>query len=264
LNVGHPSRGFAIEAAVDPGIADAVARRCLALGYHSLWTNNPPAALSGLDVAARWLDLDDTTPVGVAVVPLDVYRPEAIAARIHELNLVRERLWLGVGAGVATRPLGLVTDSVGELRRLLPDVRIVLASLGSRSCAVAGRLYDGVFLNWVTPSSTRDSRSIIEAQAGAGGPAAVLAYVRVAVGDGALERLSTAQGAARRIHAGYERHFDRLAAPPAVIGVAEADASSIDRSLATFDGLDQVVVRPVCDNSLDGLLSVAAAAAPRT
>jgi hypothetical protein len=248
------TRGFAIEAMVDPTVSREVALRCAYLGYRSLWTNNPPSGLAGLDTVARWLDvLDSDGPeVGVAVVPLDHYDAEAIAKRVAELGIDLGRLWLGVGSGQAANALAIVNDGATALREALPGVRLVLGALGPRMLAAAAS-YDGAFLNWVTPSSARSSRAGLER---------AFAYVRVAVDDTATERLGQAQAMAATIHAGYARHFERQGAPPAVIGVASSSPAEVDAALSAYDALDHVVVRPLAEPTVAGLGAVAVAAAP--
>jgi hypothetical protein len=251
-----PVRGFAIEAMVDQAISREVALRCAYLGYRSLWTNNPPSGLAGLDTVARWLDVldDDGIEVGVAVVPLDHYGADAIAKRVAELGIDLRRLWLGVGSGQAANALDVVDRGAVALREALPGVRLVLGALGPRMLAAAGSSYDGAFLNWVTPASARSARGR------AGG--SMLAYVRVAVDDTAADRLAQAQAMAATIHDGYARHFERQGAPPALIGVASSSPAVVDAALSAFDALDLVVVRPLADPTVAGLGAVALAAAP--
>ena len=96
-------RGLGIAAGLEPDVAADLARRCLSYGYASVWSNDHPMA-SGLETAAAF-DVPELDK-GVAVLALDRHEPAAIAAKISEVGLDPARLWIGIGAGFTTRPLG--------------------------------------------------------------------------------------------------------------------------------------------------------------
>ena len=68
---------------------------------------------------------------------LDRHAPAEIADRIETPGLDRERLWLGVGAGFSERPLSKMREAIVDLRDALPGVRLVLAAMGPKMCALA-------------------------------------------------------------------------------------------------------------------------------
>ena len=142
---------------LDPEVATPLAARCAELGYGSMWSNDHPAA-SGLETLAAFAVGSETVELGVAVIALDRHRPEAIAAKIDECGLDRERLWLGVGAGFSERPLTRMREELPALREALPGVRLVLAAMGPKMCALAGAAYDGAFFNWMTPAFAAAAR----------------------------------------------------------------------------------------------------------
>src|SRR5687767_10067769 len=150
-------RGFGVAAGLEQSVAEPLAARCAMLGYTSMWSNDHPAA-SGLETIASFAAAVPGIDLGVAVLPLDRHPPGDIAARIADLGLPRERLWIGVGAGFSERPLTRMRDAVGELREALPGIRLVLAAMGPKMCALGGAEYDGVFLNWATPEHAAGSR----------------------------------------------------------------------------------------------------------
>src|ERR671931_958650 len=98
------SRGFGVAAGLDPAVAAPLAARCAELGYGSLWSNDHPGAL-GLETLAAFAGAAPALDLGVAVMALDRHDPRSIAAHLERVGLDRERLWLGVGAGFAQRPL---------------------------------------------------------------------------------------------------------------------------------------------------------------
>lgn len=258
------SRGFGVAAGLDPEIAAPLARRCAELGFASMWSNDHPAA-SGLETLSAFAQGSDSIDLGVAVLALDRHEPEAIAAKIADLSLPPERLWIGVGAGFSEKPLTAMREALPRLREALGEVRIVLAAMGPKMCALAGAEYDGAFFNWMTPGFAAGARENVErgaAEAGRGAPP-VFGYVRTAVGDDAAERLAKEESFYRNLHDGYRNHFARLGEPEGTVGIAAADRDAAGAELARYEGpLDTVVVRGLASASVEAMTAVAEAAAP--
>jgi alkanesulfonate monooxygenase SsuD/methylene tetrahydromethanopterin reductase-like flavin-dependent oxidoreductase (luciferase family) len=262
-----PRRGFGIAAGLDPDVARAVARRCESLGYASLWSNDHPGA-SGLETIAVFAKAAPRPDVGVAVLALDRHAPPNVGAKLSEVGVPAARLWLGIGAGFSKRPLGVVREGLAALREELPgDVRIVVAAMGPKMCALAGAEADGAFLNWMTPEKAAWARDRVHEGAAAAGraePPPVFGYVRLAVGDDAEERLRKEEAFYRQLHQGYIRHFEALDAPEGTVGVAVRDPADVAPRLAEYDAIDNVVVRALAHADVDSLGNVAEAAAPQT
>lgn len=256
-------RGFGVAAGLDPDVATPLAARCAELGYSSMWSNDHPAA-SGLETLASFAEGSDSLDLGVAVLALDRHDPEDVARRIDDLGLPRERLLIGVGAGFSKKPLTTMRDAVPRLRDALGDVRIVLAAMGPKMCALGGAEYDGVFFNWMTPRFAADARKNVERGAADASREAppVLGYVRTAVGSDAAERLAKEEAFYRDLHDGYRNHFRRLGEPEGTVGVAATDAGEAQTALAAYEALDVAVVRGLASARLDAMATVAEAAAP--
>lgn len=256
-------RGFGVAAGLDPEVARPLAECCAELGYGSMWSNDHPGA-KGLDTLAEFGGAAPALDLGVAVIALDRTPPETIAADIERLGLDPSRLWLGVGAGFSEKPLTGMRESLPELREKLPGVRLVLAAMGPKMCALAGAEFDGVFFNWMTPEFAAGARAKVEAGAQeAGRPAPpVFGYVRTAVGPDAAERLAKEESFYRDLHAGYRNHFDRLGEPEGSVGVAASDASDAQQKLAAYTALDTIVVRGLASAKVEPMSAVAEAAAP--
>jgi alkanesulfonate monooxygenase SsuD/methylene tetrahydromethanopterin reductase-like flavin-dependent oxidoreductase (luciferase family) len=257
------SRGFGVAAGLDPEVAGPLASRCAELGYDSIWSNDHPGAL-GLETLTVFAEAAPAVELGVAVMALDRHRPAEIGAQIDRLGLDRERLWLGIGAGFSPQPLTTMRDALPELRECLPGVRLVLAAMGPKMCALAGSGYDGAFFNWMTPGFAASARRNVEAGATDAGrqPPPVFGYVRTAVGDDACDRLAKEESFYRDLHDGYRNHFARLGEPEGTVGVAAADRDEAQRLLGAYEALDVTVVRGLASATVEAMTAVAEAAAP--
>jgi alkanesulfonate monooxygenase SsuD/methylene tetrahydromethanopterin reductase-like flavin-dependent oxidoreductase (luciferase family) len=178
--------------------------------------------------------------------------------------LERERLLVGVGAGFSKKPLTTMRSAIGELRQEIPGVRLILAAMGPRMCALAGASFGGAFLNWMTPEFAAAAREQVHAGAREAGrePPPVLGYVRTAVGTDAHERLVKEESFYRDLHAGYRDQFDRVGQPVGTVGVAAPDGDAARSELDRYNALDVVVVRGLASASIEGMGSLAAGAAP--
>jgi alkanesulfonate monooxygenase SsuD/methylene tetrahydromethanopterin reductase-like flavin-dependent oxidoreductase (luciferase family) len=257
------SRGFGVTAGLDPQIASPLAARCQELGYASMWSNDHPGA-KGLETLAAYARGTDRVDLGVAVIALDRQSPEEIAADMERLEIDRERLWLGVGAGFTEKPLTTMRDALPRLREVLPGVRLVLAAMGPRMSAFGGAEWDGVFVNWMTPEYAARTRERVEEGArGAGRDnPPVFGYVRTAVGADAEERLAKDESFYRDMHEGYRKNFERQGAPEGTIGVAAENAGEAQEELSRYRALDTVVVRALTSATFEDMSALAEAAAP--
>ena len=256
-------RGFGVAAGLDLEVARPLAERCAELGYDSLWSNDHPGA-KGLETLAEFAAAAPEVDLGVAVIALDRTPPAEIAADIERLGLDRSKLWLGVGAGFSEKPLTRMRESLPELRDALPGVRLVLAAMGPKMCALAGAEFDGAFFNWMTPEFAARARSQVESGAREVGRESpqVFGYVRTAVGDDAADRLSKEESFYRDLHDGYRNHFSRLGESQGTVGVAAADSDTACKQLAAYTALDTVVVRGLASATVEAMNDLAAAAAP--
>jgi alkanesulfonate monooxygenase SsuD/methylene tetrahydromethanopterin reductase-like flavin-dependent oxidoreductase (luciferase family) len=256
------SRAFGVTAGLDPEIASPLAARCQELGYHSMWSNDHPGA-KGLETLAAFAETAGEVELGVAVIAIDRTPPEQIAADIGRTGIDPSRLWLGVGAGFSKKPLTAMREALPKLREALPDeVRLVLAAMGPKMCALAGASYDGAFFNWMTPEFAAGARRQVEAGAADAGRETppVFGYVRTAVGPDAAERLAKEESFYRDLHKGYRDHFDRLGEPEGTVGVAAPNSVAARDALAAYSPLDTIVVRGLASAKVEPMTAVAEAA----
>jgi alkanesulfonate monooxygenase SsuD/methylene tetrahydromethanopterin reductase-like flavin-dependent oxidoreductase (luciferase family) len=259
---GEQSRGFGVAAGLDPEVARPLAERCAELGYGSMWSNDHPGA-KGLETLAEFGAAAPGLDLGVAVIALDRTPPETIAADVERLDLDPARLWLGVGAGFSEKPLTRMREALPELRERLPGVRLVLAAMGPKMCALAGASYDGAFFNWMTPEFAAGARAKVEAGAREAGRETppIFGYVRTAVGPDAAGRLAKEESFYRDLHDGYRNHFARLGEPEGTVGVAAAAPPAAKSELARYEALDTIVVRGLASARAEAMAAVAEAAA---
>jgi alkanesulfonate monooxygenase SsuD/methylene tetrahydromethanopterin reductase-like flavin-dependent oxidoreductase (luciferase family) len=226
-----------------------------------MWSNDHPGA-RGLETLAEFAAAAPGIDLGVAVIALDRTPPEAIAADVERLGLDPSRLWLGVGAGFSKKPLTSMRESLPELREKLPGIRLVLAAMGPKMCALAGAEFDGAFFNWMTPDFAASARQQVEAGAQEANRETppIFGYVRTAVGPDAADRLAKEESFYRDLHDGYRNHFARLGEPEGTVGVAAEDGAEAQSQLSRYKALDTVVVRGLASAKVDKMLAVAEAA----
>jgi len=237
-------RGFALFAGIAPEIIRASAREAEALGYSSFWVNHPGSTdgLAALALAARETQRIE---LGVGVIPLHTRGPDSIVQGVRVNALPLGRLLLGVGSqnpGALRR----VREGITELRSQL-QVRLIAAALGPQMCRLAGEVADGVLFNWLTPDHARQSAEWVSAGAAVVGrqPPKLFAYVRVALGAAACDRLAE-EGARYAGIPAYAAHFARMGVKPVETAIAAESSDAISPALGKWQGVvDEVVVRAV-------------------
>jgi alkanesulfonate monooxygenase SsuD/methylene tetrahydromethanopterin reductase-like flavin-dependent oxidoreductase (luciferase family) len=258
-------RGLGITAGLEAGLARDLAARCEQLGYHSLWSNDEPAA-SGLKTLAHLAAAAPRIELGVGVLPLDRHDAARIAAEIDRLELDPAQLWIGIGSGPLRPQIDPLRRAVAELRAILPvQTRIVVAAMRPRLCRLGGAVADAVLLNWMLPDHVAYARRWVQEGAEqAGRPAPVVAsYVRVAVGSGSRQRLRDEERRYRNINEGHFKHFAAMNVPLGSVGVAASTRPEVHAKLAPYQSvLDLPIVRVLGNHDATSLAAVADAAAP--
>jgi alkanesulfonate monooxygenase SsuD/methylene tetrahydromethanopterin reductase-like flavin-dependent oxidoreductase (luciferase family) len=254
--------GFALFAGVAPEIISASARTAEELGYGSLWVNHP-GATDGLAALAPGARETRRIDLGIGVIPLHTRGPESIVAGVRANALPLTRLLLGVGSpnpGALRR----VREGIVALRSQL-SVRLVVAALGPQMCRVAGEVADGVLFNWLTPDHARRSAEWVSAGAAAAGrqPPKLFAYVRLALGSAAGERLQQEADRYATIPA-YADHFARMGVKPLETAIAVRSPEAIAPALAGWEGVvDELVFRAItAKDTVEENLALCRAAAP--
>jgi alkanesulfonate monooxygenase SsuD/methylene tetrahydromethanopterin reductase-like flavin-dependent oxidoreductase (luciferase family) len=239
-------RGFALFAGTTPEIIRVSAREAEALGYSSFWVNHP-GSIDGLVALAHAAGETKRIELGIGVIPLHTRGPEAIVQGVRATALPLDRLLLGVGSP-NPNSLGRVRDGIATLRSQL-KTRLVVAALGPKMCRLAGEIADGVLFNWLTPEHARVSAGWVREGAAAAGrkPPTLYAYVRLALGSKAIEKLAEEGSRYAGIPA-YGAHFESMGVKPVETAVAAQKADEIPTALAKWQGVvDEVVLRAITE-----------------
>jgi alkanesulfonate monooxygenase SsuD/methylene tetrahydromethanopterin reductase-like flavin-dependent oxidoreductase (luciferase family) len=256
------AHGFALFAATAPDVIRASAREAEALGFSSFWVNHP-GSTDGL--AALGLAAGETRRIelGIGVIPLHTRGPESIAAGARATALPLDRLLLGVGSP-NPEALKRVRTGIAELRSKL-SARLIVAALGPQMCRLAGEVADGVLFNWLTPEHARRSAELVRAGAASAGRKTprLFAYVRLALGDSARDRLAEEGARYAAIHA-YSDNFKRMAVDPVATAIAARTPDEVPRALEAWRGaVDEVVLRAItAKDTIEENLALLRAAAP--
>jgi alkanesulfonate monooxygenase SsuD/methylene tetrahydromethanopterin reductase-like flavin-dependent oxidoreductase (luciferase family) len=228
------------------------------LGYQALFLPE----IAGRDAFAALTGLAGETDellLGTGIVPMTSRTPRLTAmgvATVHERSAGRAILGVGTGP-VRAGALDALEALVGELRALLgPDgdltlgspgpVPIWISALGPRSVALAGRIADGVLLNWCTPERVAEASEAIRGAAAAAGrdPAAITiaAYVRGSLGPDPEEGRAALLDAA-----GEYASFPAYARQFAAMGLAaQAEAAAAAHRAGAVHDVPDALLRAVC------------------
>lgn len=254
-------QGFALFAGTASAIIRTSAQEAEMLGYRSFWVNNPPET-DGLAALALAAQQTRRIELGIGVIPLHTHGPDRVVQGVRDNALPEDRLLLGVGS---PKPgaLSRVRSGVAELRSQLPS-RLVVGALGPQMCRVAGEVADGVLFNWLTPEHARLSAEWVRTSAAVAGrlPPKLFAYVRVAIGSAACEKLQ-AESAQYAAIPWYADHFTRMGVEPAETAIAVQSPDAVLPALDSWRGaVDEIVIRAITgkDTVEDNLAVLRAAA----
>jgi len=237
-------RGFALFAGTAAEVIRAAAREAEGLGYSSFWVNHP-GSTDGLVALALAAGETQGVELGIGVIPLHTRDPGSIVESVRTNALPLGRLLLGVGSANPSA-LKRVRAGVAELRSRLA-VRLIVAALAPQMCRVAGEVADGVLFNWLTPEHACLSAEWVRAGAANAGrqPPKLFAYVRVALGAAAFDRLNDEGARYAKIPA-YADHFARMGVKPVETAIAAQRPDAIPPALGKWQGaVDEIVLRAI-------------------
>jgi 5,10-methylenetetrahydromethanopterin reductase len=261
----HRQVGFAVRDPWPWTDLTELVRRAEDGGYRALFLPE----IAGRDAFATLTGLAGergTLLLGTGIVPMNARRPMLTAmgaATVHERSGGRAILGLGTGPLVGGA-LDRLEELVGVMRRLFAgDVAeldgerlrlslplatpppIWISALGPRSVRLAGRIADGVLLNWCTPERVADAAAAVREAAEAAGrdPSSVTvgAYVRARLGDDPDAGILAVQAAASEYasYPAYARQFELMG-----LGAEARTAAAARRSSRPQD-VPEALIRAV-------------------
>jgi alkanesulfonate monooxygenase SsuD/methylene tetrahydromethanopterin reductase-like flavin-dependent oxidoreductase (luciferase family) len=194
-----------------------------------------------------------TSHIGLAngVVPIDRVPASEFGDRVDRAGLLGERYGeryiAGIGSGRMDRPLAAMEQAIARIRSDT-GAPVVIGALRSRMRHLAAEHANGVLLNWLTPEKAAERKSEmagIRQESGTTGEFSCAAFVRVAIGDGAIARLRE-EAEKYESFPSYRKHFDEMGVSAFDTAVAASSVEDAAASLQPFlKSLDHAVLRCV-------------------
>lgn len=253
-------RGFGVAGSLPLDLIKGIARDVEAAGYATFWVNDVPGG-DGLAALAAAASVTSRIGLAVGVIALDRRPPESVIADLQRIDLPADRLIVGVGAGSIPDSLNRVRSGVDLIKQETPS-RVIVGALGPKMLELAGKVADGVLLNWLTPPWARQSAlAVRKASSAAGKPSPLVAgYVRTSLGPAAKARLSEESARYEGLPS-YAAHFNRMGVSATGTAIAAASPGEIQAGLAAYADLDEIVVRAItADDSPAAYLELVQAA----
>lgn len=237
------------------------------LGYRTLWL--PGGQIDDLSQISKIICATTTVRVGAAILSVDRYRPEIVAAFYAEMQgAAPDRLVVGLGGPQQPKPLQVMAEYLTSLDTIDPPVpaaRRMLAALGPRKLELARDRCAGAIPLLVTPEYTASARQIL------GGESDLVIDQMVVLDTTAARARETARGPLRFLStvSGYPANFARMGLSAGDISglsdrlvdalIAWGDIDSIvDRITSHLQaGADQVVVTVLTQDPQPGMMDVA-------
>lgn len=240
------SLGFGVTSTIDLDLVQRIAPSVEEAGCTFFWSNDIPGG-SSFDVLAAAAGMTRAINLANGVVPIERVPPSEWPERIDRAGLLGERFWPGIGSGGIDRPLARMREAITEIRQLTGRP-VIIGALRTNMRRLAAEHADGVLLNWLTPDAARarrDEMRSVRAAAGNEQPFMTAAFIRVAIGDDAIERLHHEADKYQGFPS-YSKHFAELGVGAFETAVAAQSPEEAAEGLLPFlDALDHAVLRCV-------------------
>jgi len=223
-----------------------LAAHATSLGYQSMWTNASPD-YDPVVMCAAW-HASSGLRTGISVVPI-ARNPAAVLALAARTayQLTGGTFTLGVGAGSVTeKPIAAVRAYVRDIKKVAPDVPLLIGALGPQMLRLAGKEAEGAALNWCTPERVLRARAELTMGAEAAGrdpdDVTVAVYVRACMDADERSAVDTLRSAASEYASfpAYARQFGSLGL------AAEAEAAAAAHAAGRPQDAPVALVRAVC------------------
>lgn len=204
------SLGFGVTSTIDQALVQRIAPHVEDAGFSVFWSNDIPGG-SSFDVLAACAGVTRTLKLANGIVPIDRVPASEWRERVECAGLLGGRMYAGIGSGQIRKPLGTLREAISVIHDET-GLPVVLGALRTRMRKLAAEHADGVLLNWLTPefaAQRQQEMMELHQQAGRTEPFLNAAFVRVAIGDTAIERLRS-EADKYESYPSYARHFDEM------------------------------------------------------
>jgi alkanesulfonate monooxygenase SsuD/methylene tetrahydromethanopterin reductase-like flavin-dependent oxidoreductase (luciferase family) len=248
----HRAWGIGVNSRIGAGRVRELARLAESLGYSSFWFNAigpEPDPVHLLEAVSRETN---GILIGAGVVPLDVFPPLLLRARMLAAHVDWDRVIFGLGSGAAkTHPLGLVKSGLECVQTAAPGARLAVGGTGPRMLQLGTRQADALVLSMVSPARARWVRTHVETAAHAEMQTpTVYLYYRVTSDRTHGAELLTEEMIS---HGAWPAGSRRRPAPDELLGGVGATAEQVSRQLDQYPSSWCPVLRPLVTDDAGAL-----------
>lgn len=202
--------GFGVTSTIDPAMIQRLGPRIEEAGFSIFWSNDIPGG-SSFDVLAACAGVTSTIKLANGIVPIDRVPAADWRDRLDRAGLLGDRMYAGIGSGKIAKPLDTMREAVSVIREETGRP-VVVGALRTNMRRLAAEHADGVLLNWLTPefaSQSQQEMAEIRQHSGQTDPFLSAAFVRVAIGERAIERLRH-EASKYESFPSYGKHFAEM------------------------------------------------------
>ncbi|CAN5262358.1 MAG: LLM class flavin-dependent oxidoreductase [Chloroflexia bacterium] len=202
--------GFGVTSTIDLALVQRLGPRIEEAGFSIFWSNDIPGG-SSFDVLAACAGVTLAIKLANGIVPIDRVPAAEWRDRLDRAGLLGERMYAGIGSGQLSKPLDVMGDAVSVIREDTGRP-VIVGALRANMRRFAAEQADGVLLNWLTPEFAairQQEMAQIYTEAGRTDPFLSAAFVRVAIGEPAIDRLRH-EAAKYESFPSYAKHFAEM------------------------------------------------------
>lgn len=246
------SLGYGVTSTIDTALVQRIAPQVESAGFSFFWSNDIPGG-SSFDVLAAFAGVTNATKLANGIVPIDRVPADQWRGRIEETGLTGDRFVPGIGSGRIEKPLAAMREAIETIRNDTGRP-VIIGALRSNMRRLAAEQADGVLLNWLTPDAAASRRAEMEqirADAAVSQPFMTAAFIRVAIGDAAIDRLRH-EAEKYESFPSYGKHFAEMGVGAFETAVAATSVEEAADGLVPFlAALDHAVLRCVVGEEND-------------
>lgn len=244
--------GYGVTSTIDTELVQRIAPEIESAGFSYFWSNDIPGG-SSFDVLAAFAGVTHAAKLANGIVPIDRLPADQWRERIEETGLTGDRFVPGIGSGRIEKPIRPMREAISTIREDTGRP-VIIGALRSNMRRLAAEHADGVLLNWLTPDAAADRRAELQGirrDAGISDPFMTAAFVRVAIGDKAIDRLRH-EAEKYESFPSYGKHFAEMGGGAFETAVAATTIDEAADGLVPFiRSLDHAVLRCVVDEETD-------------